>query len=125
MLPYRLKNGQPPFLFFLRMGELTRGMCVVDRRNDGKHAPPVDFAQVQEALQNRVDAGSADVDDFGIAVPAAPIDEASRGLKKDEPDGVTVVEGTPGPETLVQLMLKRVWNVDVTKESLVADQLLV
>ena len=104
------------------MGELTRGMCVVDRRNDGKHAPPVDFAQVQEALQNRVDAGSADVDDFGIAVSAAPI---ARGLKKDEPDGVTVVEGTPGPETLVQLMLKRVWNVDVTKESLVADQLLV
>ena len=107
-----------------RKGELTRGMCVVDRRNDGEHAPPVDFAQVQAALQNRVDAGSADVDDFGPTVPA-PIDKSSRGIKQDELDGVTVVEGTPGPETLVQLMLKRVWNVDVTEERLAADQLLV
>jgi hypothetical protein len=101
-------------------------MCVVDRRNDGAHAPPVDFAQVQEALQNRVDAGSAYVDDFGFMPPGpAPVDESSGRIKQDEPDGVTVVEGTPGPEALVQLILKRVWNVEATKESLVADQLLV
>lgn len=99
-------------------------MCVVDRRNDGEHAPAVDYAQVQEALQNRVDAGSGDVGDFGSMVPA-PVDESSRGPKQDEPDGVPVVEGTPGPEALVQFMLKRVWNVDATKESLAADQLLV
>jgi GTP:adenosylcobinamide-phosphate guanylyltransferase len=100
-------------------------MCVVDRRNDGAHAPPVDFAQVQEALMNHVDAGSAEVDDFSSMVPAASVDESSRRVKQDEPGGVTVVEGTPGPEALVQLMLKRVWNVDVTKESLATDQLLV
>jgi hypothetical protein len=102
-------------------------MCVVDRRNDGTHAPPVDFAQVQEALMNRVDAGSAEVDDFSSMVPTAPVDvdTSSRRVKQDEPGGVTVVEGTPGPEALVQLMLKRVWNVDANKESLAADQLLV
>lgn len=94
-------------------------MCVVDRRNDA-----VDFAQVQEALQNRVDAGSADVDDFGSMAPA-PVDEPSRRVKQDELGGVPVVEGTPGPEMLVQFLLKRVWNVEATKESLVADQLLV
>jgi hypothetical protein len=102
-------------------------MCVVDRRNDGAHAPPVDFAQVQEALMNRVDAGSAEVDDFVSMVHAAPVDVdgESRRVKRDEPGGVTVVERTPGPEALVQLMLKRVWNVEATEESLAADQLLV
>ncbi|KAF8265057.1 Inosine/uridine-preferring nucleoside hydrolase domain-containing protein [Lactarius quietus] len=101
-----------------RTGELTRGMCVVDRRNEGAHAPTTSYAKVQETLQNRVDAGFADVDDFGTVVPAPR-------RKKDEPGGVPVVEGTPGPESLVQFLLKRVWNIEATKESLAADQLLV
>ena len=105
-------------------------MCVVDRRNDGAHAPAAGFAQVQKTLQNRMEAGFADVDDFG-SIPVVPApdsiieDESSRRRKKDEPGGILVVEGTPGPEALVQLMLKRVWNIEATKESLAADQLLV
>ena len=103
-------------------------MCVVDRRDDGSHAPPAGYANVQEALQNRVEAGSADADDLGSVVVPALIDvqdEPSERLRKDEAGGVPVVEGTPGPETLVQYLLKRVWNVEATKESLAADQLLV
>ena len=104
-------------------------MCVVDRRNDTAHAPAGGFAQVQKLLQNRMEAGSSDVDDFdSIPVVPAPVDvrdEPSRRRKKDEPGGVLVVEGTPGPEALVQFMLKRVWNIEVTKERLAADQLLV
>ena len=104
-------------------------MCVVDRRNDSAHAPAAGFAQVQKTLQNRMEAGSSDVDDFGsIPVVPAPVGaegELSLRRKKDEPGGVLVVEGTPGPEALVQFMLKRVWNIEVTKEQLAADQLLV
>ncbi len=103
-------------------------MCVVDRRDESAHAPAENYARVQEALQNRVEAGSADADDFSSVVVPAPVDvedEPSRRRRKDEPGGVPVVEGTPGPETLVQFILKRVWNIEVTKESLATDQLLV
>jgi hypothetical protein len=100
-------------------------MCVVDRRDDGAHAPATSYAHVQEALQNRVAAGSADADGLDSVVPVDVEDEPSRQRGKDEPGGVPVVEGTPGPETLVQFLLKRVWNIEATKEGLAADQLLV
>ena len=100
-------------------------MCVVDRRNDGAHPPAAGYAHVQEALQNRVASGSADADGLDFVPPVDVEDEPSRGRRKDEPGGVPVVEGTPGPETLVQFILKRVWNIEATKESLAADQLLV
>ena len=122
-------------LYFLRLtdhtifrtGELTRGMCVVDRRNVGALGSTTTYTEVQETLQSHMEAGSANVDDFGSVLPVSDgiEDDPSRGRKKDEPGGVPVVEGTPGPEALVQLMLKRVWNIEVTKESLTADQLLV
>ncbi|KAH9171185.1 nucleoside hydrolase [Lactarius sanguifluus] len=90
-----------------RTGELTRGMCVVDRRDDklNTRTPAANYAHVQEALQHR--------------------DEPSLRRKKDEGGGVPVVESTPGPETLLKFILKRVWNIEVTKECLATDQLLV
>jgi len=36
-----------------------------------------------------------------------------------------VIESTPGPEALLQVMMKRIWHVEVDKESLTADLLLV
>ena len=59
-----------------------------------------------------------------VPVPVDVEDEPSRRRGKDEKGGVPVVVGTPGPEALVQFLLKRVWNVEATKESLAADQLL-
>ncbi|KAH9008454.1 nucleoside hydrolase [Lactarius hengduanensis] len=112
-----------------RTGELTGGMCVVDRRGDNQSTPAANYAHIQEALQHRVEAGSADADVFGsVVVVPAPVnieDESSLRRKKDEPGGVPVVESTPGPDTFLQFILKRVWNIEVTKESLAADQLLV
>ncbi|KAH9032457.1 nucleoside hydrolase [Lactarius pseudohatsudake] len=111
-----------------RTGELTRGMCVVDRRGENKSTPAANYADVQEALQHRVEVGSGDADVIGSVVVPAPVDyedEPSLRRKKDEPGGVPVVEGTPGPDTLRQFILKRVWNIEVTKESLATDQLLV
>lgn len=112
-----------------RIGELTRGMCVVDRRDDqGAYAPGVNRARVQAELKSRMAAGSAGV--FGplesVAVPARVEveDEPSRRCS-DEQEGVPVIEGTPGAEALVQIMMKRIWDVTVDKESLTTDLLLV
>ena len=45
---------------------------------------------------------------------------------EEEQEGVPVVEGTPNVEALLQIMLKRVWGVQVDKETdLVATLLLV
>ena len=89
-------------LYFLRLtdhtifrtGELTRGMCVVDRRNVGALGSTTTYTEVQETLQSHIEAGSANVDDFGsvLPVPDGIEDDPSRGRKKDEPGGVPVVE---------------------------------
>ncbi len=102
-------------------------MCVVDRRDQSAHAPSANYAHVQKILQNRVEAtGSGDVDDVDDVVTPVDVDEESSQLRrKDELGGVPVVEGTPGPEALIQFMLKRVWNIETTRESLSTDLLLV
>ena len=94
-----------------RTGEHTSGMCVVDRRGHrATYAPGSNYARVQAELMSHVATGTAE-------------DESSR-LCEDEQGGVPVVEGTPGPEGLLQIMMKRVWQVEVDKESLSADLLL-
>jgi hypothetical protein len=112
-----------------RIGELTRGMCIVDRRDDqGAYAPGANRARVQAELKSRMAAGSADV--FGslesVAVPARVEveDEPSRKCG-DEQEGVPVIESTPGVEELLQIMMKRIWHVTVDKGSLTADLSLV
>jgi hypothetical protein len=112
-----------------RIGELTRGMCVVDRRDDqGAYAPGVNRARVQAELKSHMAAGSAFV--FGplesVAVPArVGVEDEPSHQCSDEQEGVPVIEGTPGAEALVQIMMKRIWNVTVDKGSLTADLLLV
>lgn len=86
-------------------------MCVVDRRSHrATYAPGTNFARVQAELKSHVAAG--------------PAEDAPSRLCEDEQEGVPVVEGTPGAEALLQMMMKRVWHVEVDKESLVADLLL-
>ncbi|KAI9454208.1 hypothetical protein F5148DRAFT_1378312 [Russula earlei] len=106
--------------------ELTSGMCVVDKRDDQKvHAPGANRAHVDMELKKRMVAGSAETGDLGslesVVVPAVE-DEPSRPWK-DEQEGIPVVEGTPGTEALLQIMLKRLWHVEVNKEGLTADLL--
>ncbi|KAI0247287.1 Inosine/uridine-preferring nucleoside hydrolase domain-containing protein [Lactifluus subvellereus] len=110
-----------------RVGELTRGMCVVDRRDDrGVYAPGANRARVQAALQKRLAAGSMEGPFESVAVPArVEVEEEPLPPGEEEQEGVPVVEGTPGVEALLQIMLERVWGVQVDKESLAADQLLV
>jgi hypothetical protein len=105
-----------------RVGELTRGMCVVDRRAS---APGVSRARAQAELKRHMAAGGFDSLE-SVAVPArVEVTDGPSQQCSDEQEGVPVVEGTPGAEALLQVMLKRIWHVLVDKESLTADLLLV
>lgn len=99
-------------------------MCVVDRRGDqSTYAPGVNRARVQAELKGRMATGTAEPGSFGlfesVAVPALVEveDEPSRQSKGDQ-DGIPVLEGTPGAEALLQIMMKRIWQVEADKESL-------
>jgi hypothetical protein len=105
-------------------------MCVVDRRDDlGSYVPGANRARVQAALQNHEAARSmeAGLGAFeSVLVPArAEVEGEPLPPGEEEQEGVPVVEGTPGAEALLQIMLKRIWGIEVNKESLAADQLLV
>jgi hypothetical protein len=106
-------------------------MCVVDRRNDQfAYAPGANRVRVQAELKRRMAAGTVEPDSFGllesVAVPAlVEVEEKALCQSEDEQEGIPVVERTPGAEALLQLMLKRVWHVEVDKESLIAGLLLV
>jgi len=112
-----------------RVAELTRGMCVVDRRGDrGAYVPGVNRARVQEELKSRMSAGSTG--GFGalesVAVPARDeVEEESTLQCNDDQEGVPVIEATPGPAALLQIMMERIWHVMVSDESLTADLSLV
>jgi hypothetical protein len=102
-------------------------MCVVDRRN---YAPGTNRARVQTELKRRMAAGTVEPDSFGLlesiaAPPLVEVEGEPLRQSEDEQGGIPVVERTPGPEALLQVMLKRIWHVEVDKESLAADLLLV
>ncbi|OSD06841.1 nucleoside hydrolase [Trametes coccinea BRFM310] len=92
-----------------RTGELTRGMCVVDRRDDqGAYAPGANRAEVQAELERHhfKHAGAYE----STAVPA-PVEVESRPAIKGQVGGVPCVTQTPGSAALVKLLLERVWGV--------------
>ncbi|RPD74261.1 nucleoside hydrolase [Lentinus tigrinus ALCF2SS1-7] len=111
-----------------RTGELTRGMLVVDRRDDaGAYAPGVNRAEVQAELERHhfKHAGAYE----STAVPAQVEVEApptipghpqgqgpaatQGGSNSDlmHGGGVPCITQTPGPAALLQLLLERVWGV--------------
>ena len=115
-----------------RTGELTSGMCVIDRRSDqnSTYAPGVNRARVQAELKRRMAIGASEPGSFGsfesVAVPAlVEVEDEPSHLAKDDQEGIPVIEGTPGAEALLQIMMKRIWHVEADKESLTADLLLV
>src|SRR5579863_8466474 len=106
-------------------------MCVVDRRDKGRaHAPGGNPVPVQAEVKRRMAADTAELDSSGllesVAVPAlVQVGEEPSRLSEEEQEGIPVVERTPGAEALLQVILKRVWHVEVDKESLTAGLLLV
>ncbi|KAI9062938.1 nucleoside hydrolase [Trametes sanguinea] len=92
-----------------RTGELTRGMCVVDRRDDqGAYAPGANRAEVQAELERHHFKHSGAYE--STAVPA-PVEVESRPAIKGQVGGVPCVTQTPGSAALVRLMTERVWGV--------------
>ena len=76
--------------FFDRTGEITRGMLVVDRRADESVYPPgTNRSEAQKVLE-------------GVHT-VQPISDNT---------GVFCITHTPGPATLLQLLLNRVWGCE-------------
>ncbi|KAI0630323.1 nucleoside hydrolase [Trametes polyzona] len=97
-----------------KLGELTRGMLVVDRRDDqGAYAPGSNRAEVQAELERHhfPHAGAYE----STAVPAPVEVESPPAVTNQDATtqkgGVPCITQTPGSEALVQLLLERVWGV--------------
>ena len=95
-------------LYVNSTGELTRGMCVVDRRDDkGAYAPGANRAAVQAALERQnLKHGPFE----STALPAQVAVEENAEVKT-KTGGVPTVIGTPGSEALVNIIMERVWGV--------------
>lgn len=90
-----------------RNGELTRGMLVVDRRDDQTaHAPGANRAEVMKQFDSLVLAHKP-WEFIGVSTQVGHDGHASMTTGK----GVCCVTNTPGPEVLLQLLLHRVWGV--------------
>ncbi|KAI0743470.1 nucleoside hydrolase [Daedaleopsis nitida] len=111
-----------------RVGELTRGMLVVDRReDDGAYAPGENRAQVQAELERhhfrpagsfestalpaQVEVETAPTDGHPANANANASGSATGSPSASQAEGVFCVTETPGPAALVRLLLERVWGV--------------
>lgn len=98
-----------------RVGELTRGMLVVDRRDDqGAYDPGANRAHVQAELEmHHVDhTGTYE----STALPAQVELEHPPSPPQTDPEsssggGVPCIVKTPGANVLLELMLQRIWGV--------------
>ncbi|KAK7472934.1 hypothetical protein VKT23_001039 [Stygiomarasmius scandens] len=92
-----------------RTGELTRGMLVIDRRQDeSAYAPGANRAEVQDKLEKTAkEKGHHPHEDFPVQVQV----ESAAEVNKSDAAGVLCVTETPGPEVLLRVLLERVWGV--------------
>jgi len=95
-----------------RVGELTRGMLVVDRRDDqGAYAPGSNRAEVQEELEKHQFSHAGNYESTAVPAQVEVENVAQTQALPDQPGGVSCVVKTPGPNALVDLMLERIWGV--------------
>jgi hypothetical protein len=92
-----------------RTGEFTRGMLVVDRRDDvGAYAPGDNRSHVQQML-DQLDVPHGPFE--STAVPAPVFEDDGHGKRKKPDVGVFTLVETPGPRVFLELLLQRVWGV--------------
>jgi hypothetical protein len=95
-----------------RTGEYTRGMCVVDRRDEAMaYASGANRAKLQEELI-KADAMYRHVESAASPAPVMVDSAESTGLPGGY-NGVNVVCATPGPDALLKLLFARVWGVQI------------
>ncbi|KAK0212389.1 nucleoside hydrolase [Desarmillaria ectypa] len=90
-----------------RIGELTRGMLIIDRREDeAAYAPGANRAFVQEELdKHQLAHGPWE----STAVPAA-VEVESLNHSSHDGSRISCITKTPGHDALLQLLLERVWG---------------
>ena len=91
-----------------RTGEFTRGMLVIDRRDDVEaYAPGGNRSYVQQELERlRVPHRP-----FGSAAVPAPVFVDNISGKGKQDIGVFTLVETPGPRACLELLLQRIWGV--------------
>jgi len=92
-----------------RTGEFTRGMLVVDRRDDvGAYAPGDNRSHVQEEL-DRLHIPHGPFESAAVPVPVL----MEYAGKKGGPDdiGVFTLVETPGPRVCLELLFQRIWGI--------------
>ncbi|KAJ3861207.1 nucleoside hydrolase [Lentinula novae-zelandiae] len=93
-------------------GELTRGMVVVDKRQDKTaYAPGANRAQVQAQLEQTHFSSGGNLE--SVALPAqVEVNSTSESHKTESNHrGVWCITETPGPDALLETLLARVWGV--------------
>lgn len=98
-----------PDILLYSLGELTRGMLVVDRREDeSAYDPGANRAKVQAELEKH------DFQSTGVlestAIPAQVEVECAPAVGKHA-GSVAVVVTTPGPDVLLRILTQRVWGL--------------
>ncbi|KAG6920093.1 hypothetical protein DXG01_010161 [Tephrocybe rancida] len=94
-----------------RTGELTRGMLVVDRREDeSAYSPGANRAEIQAEMDKKnIKHGIWE----SSALPAQVETEEDTKVKPKCP-GVLCITETPGADVLLSFLFRRVWGVEVT-----------
>ncbi|GAW00327.1 nucleoside hydrolase [Lentinula edodes] len=102
-------------------GELTRGMVVVDKRQDKTaYAPGANRAEVQAQLEQTRFSSGGNLESVALPVPAqVEVDLTSKMIHKTDGDhrGVWCITETPGPDALLETLLARVWGVQGWKNT--------
>jgi hypothetical protein len=94
-----------PFIMGNRTGEFTRGMLVVDRRDD-VGAYSLGDNRSMKCAPDQLHGP------FGSAVVPAPVlgEEGINNGQKSDIGVFTLVE-TPGPQACLDLLLRRIWGI--------------
>lgn len=116
-----------------RTGELTRGMVVIDRREDeGAYAPGANRAHVQAELEASAFRPAGEWESSAVPAQVEVEDDAqaAKGRQsshgpghmlvtptsasdKGDKCGVYCVTQTPGKRAMLQVLLQRIWGVEL------------
>ncbi|KAF5344174.1 hypothetical protein D9757_005692 [Collybiopsis confluens] len=97
-----------------RTGELTRGMLVVDRREDiSAYASGANRAKVQAELDQMHRSDKSNLKSVVVPAHVPPQHDPWTKSVGDKSRSIWCISETPGTEALLKLLLERVWGVSI------------
>ncbi|TFK44524.1 Inosine/uridine-preferring nucleoside hydrolase domain-containing protein [Crucibulum laeve] len=95
-----------------RTGELTRGMLVVDRRDDDQsaYAPGINRSEIQKEFGS-LDHAKCVHGEWESTVLPAQVEVETAAETHTPGSGVLCITQTPGPDVLLKILMGRVWGV--------------